>query len=394
MVLRFLIRFLLSLSIGLVSIAEGQTSMAPFELSWTGGTCRPCQIVRELGEVGFTGPQTIWGVGYYFPTEGQGSGDYSVVRSSDSGRHWVEVSKSRMHATEPSFSFVNSTTGWISGMSLDGSGWVLRTRDAGSHWTAISDHFIQNMHFINASVAVGAEFDGRVDLFAKSTDGGRTWTTSNVPGVKFINKVLFITPELGWIAGTNDLSDDLNGRVAVVLRTANGGRQWTSFQIPSQVGVADVRDLFFLNESVGWMVAWHYNNNGTHLYRTTDGGKTWTIHPDETIQGTGKWLSVVRFLNPKIGFAFSRDDKVEPMDEPGVDVVANPQAGPTNSGRLLYSDDGGEHWQSNLLDAWVYDCQVLGEDLGCSASKNKPGFLMLLIKPRATTKSQLGPPSR
>jgi photosystem II stability/assembly factor-like uncharacterized protein len=265
MALRFHIRFLLSLSFGLVSMAEGQTSMSPFELSWISGSCRHCQIVRELGEVGFTGPETIWAVGYYFPTEGQGAGDYSIVRSSDSGRHWVEISKSRMHATEPSFSFVNSKTGWISAMSLDGEGLVLRTRDAGFHWTAIAHRFIQNMHFINARVAVGDEFDGRASLFAKTTDGGRTWATSSVPGVKFIHKVFFITPEVGWIAGTNDLSDDLNGRVALVLRTIDGGRHWTSFQISSPVGVADIRDLFFLNESVGWMVTWHYNNNGTHL---------------------------------------------------------------------------------------------------------------------------------
>jgi len=45
---------------------------------------------------------------------------------------------------------------------------------------------------------------------------------------------------------------------------------------------------------------------------------------------------VVRFLNAKIGFAFSRDDKLEPINEPG---VANPQTGLVDSGRLHYSDE-------------------------------------------------------
>lgn len=251
-------------------------------------------------------------------------------------------------------------------MRPDGSGWVLRTRDAGSHWTSISNHFVQNMHFIDVSVGVGGEFDGRKDRFVKTSDGGRTWIASSVPGMKFINKVFFITADIGWVAGTNDLSNDLSGRAAVVLRTTDGGRDWKSFQLPSEIGVAEIRDLYFRNQSDGWMVIWHYNRDGTHLYRTMDGGMTWTLHPDESIQGAGKWLAVVRFLNPKVGFAFSRDDDLE-------------------SGQLLYSEDGGEHWRSNSLDAWVYDCQLVGSDLGCSASTEKPSFLMLWIKPKAET---------
>ena len=367
----------------LLTVAAGQSPNPSFEISWTAGSCRNCQSVQSLGDLVLTGTQAMWAIGYYFPTEGAGAGDYSVVRSIDSGRHWVELRKSRMHAAEPSLSFLDDKTGWISGMDWDANSWVLRTRDGGRTWAQISDRYIQNMQFVNAKVAVGSEVDvgSNSSLFAKTTDGGRTWITSALPGLRLVSKTHFISAEVGWLAGTKDISEDLNGRIAVVLRTTDGGQHWTSSQIPSETGVAEIRDLFFLNKSVGWLITWHYNNGGTHLYLTTDGGKTWSMHPDQTMQGPGKWLSVVRFVNSKIGFAFSRDDQVEAaVEPPAKGVTAVPQAGPTNTGHMLYTDDGGEHWRSRPLDAWVYDCQVSGQDLRCSASKDKSSFLTLQIR--------------
>src|SRR5262249_16024518 len=79
--------------------AAGQSAKQPFELSWTARSRRNCQIVQSLGEIALTEKPTIWAIGYYFPTEGHGAGDNSVVRSVDTGRHWVEISKSRMHAS-------------------------------------------------------------------------------------------------------------------------------------------------------------------------------------------------------------------------------------------------------------------------------------------------------
>ena len=292
-----------------------------------------------------------------------------------------------MHATEPSVAFVNHKSGWISGMSEDASTWVLRTDDAGSHWKMLSEHFVQDMQFINSLDGFGSEFDGTTSRFVKTLDGGGTWSSSAVPDIKFIDKVLFITPQIGWIAGTNELSDDLNGRVAFVLRTTDGGRSWKSSQIPTNEGVAEIRDLFFLNGSDGWLITWHFNNEGTHLFRTTDGGKTWRLDPDRMIQGPGRWLSVVRFLNSQVGFAFNRDDQVNAVVEPpATGVVAVPEAGPTQSGKLLYTDDGGKHWQSYQIGAWVYDCEIVASGLGCTASKDKPGFWLLHIQTRTETK--------
>ncbi len=167
------------------------------------GSCRNCQIVDSLGEVVLTGTPTIWAIGYYFPTEGQGAGDNSVVRSFDSGRHWVEIPKSRMHATEPSISFLDSKTGWISGMSPDATSWVLRTNDGGRHWTQVSDHFIQDMQFLNEKVAVGDEFDGTASRFAKTIDGGHTWMISALPGPEVHQQGTLPQPG-GWLDRWNE----------------------------------------------------------------------------------------------------------------------------------------------------------------------------------------------
>ncbi len=244
-----------------------------------------------------------------------------------------------------------------------------------------SEHFIQPMQFINSHVGVGSELDGAASKFVKTSDGGRTWTRSAVPDLKFIWKVFFITPEVGWIAGTNDR------RAGFVLRTTDGGRSWKSSQIPSDADVADIRDLYFSDDSNGWLITWHYNNDGTHLFRTTDGGKTWRLHPDRSIQGPGKWLSVVRFLNSEVGFAFSRDDQVNAVVElPATGVIAVPEGGPTDSGKLLYTADSGEHWQSQQIGAWVYDCKVVGGELGCSGSRKMPGFWLLHVRMKTQTK--------
>jgi photosystem II stability/assembly factor-like uncharacterized protein len=385
MTLRGLLR--LALMFAAVPVALGQSTSEPFDLQWTAGSCRNCEIVRQLGDLGLVAPGTVLAGGYFFPTVGEGSGDYSVVRSSDSGRHWVEMVRSRMHATEPSISFVSEKIGWISGMSMDASTWVLRTDDAGSHWRMLSEHFIQNMQFINPLIGVGSEFDGEKSEFAKTLDGGRTWNRLTLPDVKFIGKILFISPEVGWIAGTNELAEDLNGRVAYVLRTTDGGRSWKSSQIPSDKGVADIRDLFFVSASEGWLITWHFNNDGTHLFHSTDGGETWLLDTDRTIQGPGKWLSSVRFLDSKVGFAFSQDYQVDAVAAPpATGVVAAPETGPTDSGKLLYTEDGGEHWQSRRLGASVYDCKVVGSELDCTASRERPGFWLLRIRMRTETK--------
>lgn len=69
----------------------------------------------------------------------------------------------------------------------------------------------------------------------------------------------------------------------VVLHSTDGGRTWRelpqtgrdweeSRTTPAEQP-ADVRDLFFLDRLRGWLITWGYNDDGTYLYSTMDGGK-------------------------------------------------------------------------------------------------------------------------
>jgi photosystem II stability/assembly factor-like uncharacterized protein len=68
-----------------------------------------------------------------------------------------------------------------------------------------------------------------------------------------------------------------------------------------------VRDLFFLDRLRGWLITWGYNDDGTYLYSTVDGGKHWTAEPDLSFQGKGKWASIVRVTSRERGFVFVDD---------------------------------------------------------------------------------------
>lgn len=90
---------------------------------------------------------------------------------------------------------------------------------------------------------------------ARSSDGGRTWTLSDLPGTgAATGEIVALSDTYAWRTGAN----------RGVLVTRDGGRTWTgSPHVPDHVV-----SMTFADERHGWLVA------GNVLYRTTD-GVTW-----------------------------------------------------------------------------------------------------------------------
>ncbi len=352
-------RRLLFVLSGVAAVAYGQgksDAIAPFTLAWSEGKCVGCKIAFELGRIQFISRNEAWAVGCNYPPPGaNGAGDFVVVHTKDAGHTWRELPQTRQHAGDadgpPAFSFLDAARGWIAWWDPADEPKIIRTQDGGKHWRGVSHEFLQKTRFFDDSRGFGAE----VTKFLRTTDGGRSWTETEIPHVRFIDRMLFLTPDIGWIAGTD-------GSAFFVLRTTNGGRDWEESRTTPPAEVANVRDLFFLDQNRGWLITWHFNDSGTHLFSTGDGGRNWKPELDSSFQGKGKWAGVVRFVSEKNGFVFERDA--------------------SNGQNLIYTTDGGANWRKQTLPQSVYDCQVFQGDLLCSSGNWPPGFRLLSLHPK------------
>jgi photosystem II stability/assembly factor-like uncharacterized protein len=330
---------------------DPKTANSPFTLTRSEGRCLGCKIARGLGRVQFISRKDVWAVG---SNGALGAGDFIVVHSTDAGRTWRELPQTHQYAGDldgpPAFWFLDALRGWIAWRSYtDDETKIISTRDGGQHWQNVSQQELQRIQMVDDSRGYGTE----AASFFRTNDGGHSWVETKIPHIGSIARLFFLTPEVGWIFGGHEQD-------FLVFRTLNGGRDWEEYRTATPANPAGVRDLFFLDQLRGWFITWGFNDDGTYLYSTVDGGKHWTADPDLSFQGKGKWASVVRFTSRERGFVF-------------LDDRDNGQSG------LIYTLDGGAHWHKQALRDLVYDCQVLEGDLLCSSA---PGFRLLTVHPK------------
>ena len=158
--------------------------------------------------------------------------------------------------------FVSPTQGWVVGQHT-----IMATTDGGAHWRVqrSGNLDLSSVDFISGQDGWAA---GPTTLLA-TTDGGAHWTSLPEP-CPLIDSVHFISPTTGFaVAGgrnggtVNTLPPDQGG---VVLTTGNGGRTWRKVATP-----ANAQTVCFSDPQHGWLGA------AGLLYRTSDGGRNWTV---------------------------------------------------------------------------------------------------------------------
>jgi photosystem II stability/assembly factor-like uncharacterized protein len=108
----------------------------------------------------------------------------------------------------------------------------------------------------------------------RSTNQGTTWEQRGLP-MQSVGRhaISFINDSEGWFLAQGSPETQCNGALAVVLHTTDGGAQWKELSSLPQAQCKDY--IYFYDSTHGFVTAWDDSHRPT-IYRTSDGGKTWS----------------------------------------------------------------------------------------------------------------------
>jgi photosystem II stability/assembly factor-like uncharacterized protein len=159
-----------------------------------------------------------------------------LIASSDGGATWTATDLSATFMMVIDARFTSATEGWIAGMDVNGFANVAHTADAGKTFDTV---------------------------FTSKTPNSLVW------------KISFPSDQVGYVA----VQDATQGP-PTFAKTTDGGKTWTESPLPQQgtssktaypaIGVG------FITENVGWMSP---EDPKLPTYVTTDGGQTWNVDP-------------------------------------------------------------------------------------------------------------------
>jgi photosystem II stability/assembly factor-like uncharacterized protein len=226
---------------------------------------------------------------------GYGLDEQNLYRTQDGGIQWKVVTPPGVMANFSTF-FLNAQSGWmLVGNRQDLSESTLyHTANGGQNWTSTPAPFgMGRLEFLDeqngwamANISCGA---GSCDLdIFKTTDGGRTWDKvssatpennnqpSTLPFVGDKNGMTFLDMQHGWVGG----SEPLNGYVWL-FATKDGGQTWKQVNLPLPSGYTtstiSVDPPKFFGSQDGVIPVTLFNNSSHRvLYKTHDGGQSWT----------------------------------------------------------------------------------------------------------------------
>ena len=128
----------------------------------------------------------------------------------------------------------------------------------------------------------------------RSTDGGRTWTFTTLPGCLQLcgpAALSFVNADQGFAATSADQGNP-DAPPAMFFATQDGGVMWQKVGTPPDLAGVDMggpapdSKLVFTSAQDGWAVTGPLegpdattSNPGGVVYRTTDGGTTWSVAP-------------------------------------------------------------------------------------------------------------------
>lgn len=219
-----------------------------------------------------------------------------LFQTKDGGRTWKQMPDIKLSTDfgGVDIMFVNHTTGWLTkGFWLvHGAGKTISmetyvTHDGGANWQPVKIAGVRVISFptfFNAQDGIIKGIMGSgTNIKAKTYithDGGFTWSEGDFP-FSYLHSIL--SPQRWrWIETPSHASPILHV-------TNDAGQHWTTLQPKGFKNPAGIFQLEFVTDKVGWTLVDTEQillpgRENQSLYRTTDGGATWT-HVTYTVTG-------------------------------------------------------------------------------------------------------------
>jgi hypothetical protein len=136
--------------------------------------------------------------------------------------------------------------------------------------------------------------------------------------------VIAVNPNVAW-ATNYDGDCPWCTYITEFTKTIDGGKHWIAGSIPQQTDKRFISDISPVSENVAYATLENFNNDTSFLYKTIDGGMTWTPMLSLDFGGVGTF-SIVHF--------FSKNDGM---------IFADPHFG--NYFTIYRTNDGGDTWK-------------------------------------------------
>jgi photosystem II stability/assembly factor-like uncharacterized protein len=206
----------------------------------------------------------------------------TILKTMDAGQHWSPLNSGTSLALY-SVCFPTPDTGFVS--ANWGAGNILRTINAGYTWdtlhTGHSDVTFRSIRFCNSHTGYACGSGG---VIIKTADAGGHWTMKRLNGatVEDLESIFCIDTTTAVVVGGS----------GYIFRTENSGADWAFTSVANN----SISGLYFTTAKTGYI-----GGNYGSIFKTIDSGSTWT---KVLVEAAGNFsFNSVWFTDTSTGYA-------------------------------------------------------------------------------------------